>query len=246
MLLRQEHKTSSLSPHPSYNLNQSFFTSLWIPSHQVSFSMTKQISIDTSLLPSTCSSPHYLTLLLLWTTSVSLSQAKIRPSLSFPLSLLWDQPILLAYSLLINALCYPHHTVEIHIWALNCCLELVHYHFLWHLQITIPSVQNVFTKGMCPISSFFSSVTFPMHSSADFIIQQKVPIFITKDLPFLSTSHLSPGSKRASFSSSLLWCLSLPVPMSCFLTCCHRFSADLTHPLNISRTTFFFSFRSLL
>lgn len=81
-LLRLEHETSSLSPHPSCNLNQSFFTSLWIPSHQVSFSLTKQIFTDTSLPPYTCSSPHYFTLLLPWTTSVSLSQAKTCPSLS--------------------------------------------------------------------------------------------------------------------------------------------------------------------
>lgn len=43
-----------------------------------------------------------------------------------------------------------------------------------------------------------------MHSSTDFIIQHKVPVFIAKDPPFLSTSHLSASSKRASFSSSLL------------------------------------------
>lgn len=43
-----------------------------------------------------------------------------------------------------------------------------------------------------------------MQSSTDFIIQHKVPVFIAKDPPFLSTSHLSASSKRASFSSSLL------------------------------------------
>lgn len=174
--------------------------------------MTKQITIDTSLPPFLHLQLSPLSHTAVAKDNISVPQPGQNLSISqFPLSLLWDQQILLAYGLLINVLCYPHHTIEIHIKAFICCLELLQHPFLWHLQIIIPSVQNAFTKGMCPISSFVSSVTFPMHSSTDLIIQHKVPVFITKDTPFLSTSHLSASSKRASFCSSLLWCLPPPV-----------------------------------
>lgn len=65
-------------------------------------------------------------------------------------------------------------------------------------------------KEFVPFPNFFNSVTSPVCSSTgSFIIQHKVPIFITKAPHSLSTSHLSASSRRASFSSSHPQCLSL-------------------------------------
>lgn len=121
------------------------------------------------------------------------------------------------------------------------CLELWQHPFLCPLQIIVLSVPNVFAKGICPAPSFLNSVASLAHSSAD---------------SFKHTSCLSSAPKPSS-PSLLSTCPSglrglllppmLPVSpagTSCFPNGSCGFSADLTRPVNVGKTTLLLSSRS--
>lgn len=73
-------------------------------------------------------------------------------------------------------------------------------------QITIPSAQNIFARGIFSASSFSSSMTCPMYSFAGSLFIQGIPLHhgcLSLPLYILSISQFQEGS------SSCLWCPSL-------------------------------------
>lgn len=169
---------------------------MWIPSCAASFSMAKQIPIDTAppadLPIISCLSSR--------ATPGSLSEAKICECLprSSPL-LQSDLSMFFMCDVFSHTLCSLDHTVEIHIQIFLWCLDLLQHHFLCPLQITLPSVQNVLAKETCPAPSFLKSIASSVCPSAD---------------SFIRTSCLSSAPKLSSPSSSILLLQPALLPVS--------------------------------